>query len=316
VRIVYPGNDGGFADLFGADPLYSRLAALGDLSLWTDLPDADEYVRRAAGADVLLLTTHLDDDMLREVARTVRLIAFTGTGASSYLPLPLARELGVTVTNVVRYGDQAVAELALGLMLAAARSIPAGDRAVRAGEWDGWMGPELAGSTLAVVGFGGIGRTVTRMGQALGMDVLVHSVPEDESAIAAAGAVAVPLEEAFARAAVVSLHAPLTAQTRGMVTAEVLDLLAPGSILVNTARGELIERGALAARLARGDITAALDVFDPEPLPEDDPLLDAPHVILTPHLGFRTPGAIRRMAEQAVASVEAYAAGSPINVVS
>lgn len=316
MRIVYPGNDGGFADHFGSDPLYSRLAALGELSLWTDLPDADEYVRRAAGADVLLLTTHLDEDMLREIARSVRLIAFTGTGASSYLPLPLARELGVTVTNVVRYGDQAVAELALGLMLAAARNIPAGDRAVRAGEWDGWMGPELAGSTLAVVGFGGIGRTVARMGAALGMDVLVHSVPQDEDAILGAGATPVSLAEAFARGRFVSLHAPLTAQTRGMVTAEVLDGLAPGSILVNTARGELVAPGALAARLARGDVTAALDVFDPEPLPDDDPLLDAPNVLFTPHLGFRTPGAVRRMAEQAVACVEAYVAGSPVNVVS
>lgn len=315
MRIVYPSTDGGFAPVFGAGELRDRLEALGELWIADDVPDQDELVRRVADSDVVLLTTHLPDDALRASAGRLRLVAFTGTGAASYLSLALARQLGITVTNVTHYGDQAVAELTMALMLAAARDLPAGDRAVRDGRWDGWPGHELAGSTLAVVGFGGIGRAVARLGRAFGMRVLVHTRPADPDAVAQVGGRAVDLRAAFAGADVVSLHLPLTEETRGLVTAELLDLLAPGSILVNTARGELIAPNALAARLARGDIRAALDVFDPEPLAADDPLLTVPGTVLTPHLGFRTPGAVRRMAEGAVASVEAFAAGRPVNVV-
>ena len=315
MKIVYPTADGGFAGHFASARLRERLEALGDVEIATDFPDEAELVRRVSGAHVVLLTSHLPDDALRGAAGTLRLVAFAGTGAASYVNLPLAAELGVTVTNVTRYGDQAVAELALGLMLAAARDIPAGDRAVRAGRWDGWLGRELAGSTLAVIGFGGIGRTVARMGDVLGMTVLVHGASVDEVALAAVNGREVDLVEAFTSADVVSLHLPLVEATCGIVTSELLDLLRPGSILVNTARGELIAPGALAARLARGDIRAGLDVFDPEPLDHADALLSAPGTVLTPHLGFRSPGAVVRMAVGTVACVEAFAAGEPINVV-
>ncbi len=315
MRIVYPSTDGGFAGVFAGPGLRTRLEAIGDLWIADDLPDLDELVRRVSQSDVLLLTTHLPDEALRAAVGRLRLVAFTGTGAASYLSVPLARELGIAVTNVTRYGDQAVAELALALMFAAARELPAADAAVRAGRWDGLPGRELGGATLAVVGFGGIGRAVARMAHAIGMRVLVHSRRPDPDALAAVEAEAVGLDEAFARADVVSLHLPLTEQTRGVVTSDLLDLLSPGSILVNTARGELLVPGALAARLARGDVRAAIDVFDPEPLPADDPLLVAPGTVFSPHLGFRTPGAVDRMAEGAVAAVEAFVAGRPINLV-
>jgi phosphoglycerate dehydrogenase-like enzyme len=317
VRIVYPSTDGGFAPVFGSGELRARLEALGELWIADDVPDQAELARRVASSDVVLLTTHLSDDVVRAAADVgrLRLIAFTGTGAASYVSLGLARELGIAVTNVTHYGDQAVAELTMALMLAAARDLPAADRAVREGRWDGWPGRELAGSTLAVVGFGGIGRAVAGLGRAFGMRVLVHSRSVDPDALARVAGREVGLREAFGAADVVSLHLPLCEETRGVVTSDLLDLLAPGSILVNTARGELIAPGALAARLARGDVRAALDVFDPEPLAADDPLLTVPGTVLSPHLGFRTPGAVTRMAEGAVASVEAFAAGRPVNVV-
>jgi phosphoglycerate dehydrogenase-like enzyme len=315
VRIVYPSTDGGFADVFAAPGLRARLEALGELWIADDLPEGDELVRRVSQCDVLLLTTHLPDEALRGAAGRLRLVAFTGTGAASYLSVPLARELGIAVTNVTHYGDQAVAELAVALMFAAARDLPAADAGVRAGRWDGRPGRELGGATLAVVGFGGIGRSVARMARAIGMRVLVHTRRPDPRALAEVQAEAVGLDEAFARADVVSLHLPLTEQTRGIVTSAQLDLLSPGAILVNTARGELLAPGALAARLARGDVRAAIDVFDPEPLPPDDPLLTAPGTVFSPHLGFRTPGAVDRMAEGAVAAVEAFVAGRPINLV-
>ena len=316
MRIVYPSADGGFAAAFGSGELRARLEALGELWIADDLPDDHELVRRVAESDVVLLTTHLPDEALRAAAGRLRLVAFSGTGAASYVSLPLARELGITVTNVTHYGDRAVAELALGLMLAAARDLPAGDRAVRAGRWSE-IGPgrELAGSTLAVIGFGGIGRAVAALGHAIGMDVLVHARSVDDEVLGAVAGRLVSLDEAFDQADVVSLHLPLTTQTRGLIGRDLLDRLSPGAILVNTARAELIAPGALAARLARGDIRAALDVYDPEPPAVDDPLLAAPGTVLSPHVGFRTPGAVARMAAGTVASVEAFVAGTPVNVV-
>ncbi len=314
-RIVCPSAEGELAALFAAPPLQARLAALGEVEIATDTPGREELVRRVADADVVLLATHLPDEALRAAAARLRLVSFAGTGAASYVSLALARELGVTVTNVTHYGDQAVAELTMALMLAVARDVPAGDRAVRGGDWSGWSGRELAGSRLVVLGLGGIGRAVARLAVAFGMEVRVWDRALDEGTTAELGARPVEWAEAFAWADVVSLHLPLTDETRGRITSRELDLLRPGSILVNTARGELLEPGALAARLARGDVRAAVDVFDPEPLRPDDPLLAVPGTVFTPHLGFRTPAALGRMARGAVDNAEAFLAGRPTNVV-
>ena len=314
-RIVCPSAEGELSALFSAAPLHGRLAALGDVEIATDAPSSEELVRRVAEADIILLATHLPDEALLAAAGRLRLVSFSGTGAESYVRLALARELGVTVTNVTRYGDQAVAELTMALMLAAARDVPAGDRAVRGGDWSGWSGRELAGSRLALLGLGGIGRAVAKLGVAFGMEVRAWDRVLDPATTAGLGVRPVEWAEAFAWADVVSLHLPLTDETRGMITRRELDRMRPGSILVNTARGELLSPGALAARLARGDVRAAVDVFDPEPLAPDDPLLAAPGTVFTPHLGFRTPAALARMANGAVGNVEAFLAGTPTNVV-
>ncbi len=315
-RLVCPSGEGGLSALFGTPALRARLAALGEVVLHHDEPDEATVVDRVRDADVVLLSTHLSDAALRAAAPRTRLIAFTGTGVASYVDLPLARELGITVTNVTGYGDRAVAEHALALLLAAARGIPAADTAVRSGDWTGFPGRELEGATVGVLGLGGIGRTFARLVRALGMSVLAWDRRADAGTLAGLGAErAADLAEVFARADVVSLHLPLTPQTRHLVGAAELDLLRPGSILVNTARGELLAPGALAARLARGDLLAALDVFDPEPLDPDDPLLTAPGTVLTPHLGFRTPQALARMVDGCVGAVEAFCAGTPVRVV-
>ncbi|MCG2801065.1 MAG: hydroxyacid dehydrogenase [Cellulomonas sp.] len=283
-----------------------------------DQPTAEEATTRLVGADLAIIGTHLTPEGLGRLAGRTRLLAFAGTGAASYIDLPTARRLGITVTNVTGYGDRAVAELALALLLAAARGVLDGDRAIRAGDWTGFAGTELSGATVGVVGVGAVGRAFTALVAALGMRVLVHDAHPvtDLAALAGPDAQQVPLTELLSRAEAVSLHLPLTGATRGLLTAEHLDLLRPGAILVNTARAELIAPGALAARLARGDLRAACDVFDPEPLPDDDPLLATPHTVLTPHLGFRTPQALGRMAEGAVECVEAFIAGRPVRVVS
>lgn len=315
-RIVCPSGDGGLAALFATPALRSRLEAVGEVEIFQDHPDRELVRHRILDADAVLVTVHLPDDTLRACAGRTRLVAFTGTGATSYVNVPLARELGITVTNVTGYGDRAVAEHALALLLSAARGIPAADHALRSGDWTGHLGTELAGATVGVVGFGGIGRTFAAMVSALGMRVLVWDRRADAVATASVNGRRVEeLAEVFAEADAVSLHLPLTESTAGLITAEHLAALRPGSILVNTARAELLAPGALVERLARGDLRAAVDVFDPEPLPADDPLLDSPGTVLTPHLGFRTPQAIERMAIGAVECVEAFFAGAPIRVV-
>jgi phosphoglycerate dehydrogenase-like enzyme len=312
-RIVCPSGEGGLAPLI--DALRDRLAVHGEVTMHRDEPTAAQVVDRVRGADVVLLTTHLPDEALA-VLTPGALVAFTGTGVASYVDLPRAERLGVTVTNVTGYGDRAVAEHALALLLAAARGIPAADTAVRAGDWTGFPGRELGGATVGVLGLGGIGRTFAGLVHALGMRPLVWDRRADDATLTALGARRAPdLRTVLAESDAVSLHLPLTTQTRHLIGADELDLLRPGTILVNTARGELIAPGALAARLARGDLVAALDVFDPEPLPADDPLLTAPGTILTPHLGFRTPQALARMAEGCVTAVEAFCTGSPVRVV-
>ncbi|MGN8245911.1 2-hydroxyacid dehydrogenase [Cellulomonas soli] len=316
-RIVCPSGEGGLAALFDASPLRERLEAVGDLHVHLDLPTETQVRERLAEADAGLLTAHLSVETVRAIGGRTRLLAFTGTGAASYVDLPAAREHGITVTNVTGYGDRAVAEHALALLLGAARSVAVGDRAVREGDWTGMLGPELGGMRLGIVGFGGIGRAFAAMAAALGMHVHAWDrTPTPElTTIAGPDARWLELDDLLATCDAVSLHLPLTPGTRGLLTAERLDLLRPGTILVNTARGELIAPGALAARLARGDLHAALDVFDPEPLPADDPLLSAPGTTFTPHLGFRTPQALRRMAEGAVECVERFYAGDPVRVV-
>ncbi|WP_186812597.1 2-hydroxyacid dehydrogenase [Cellulomonas composti] len=314
--IVFPGGEPELAALFGSAPLGERLRALGDLVVHDDLPDGDEAAARLTGADVGLLSVHLSAANLMAIAGRTRLLAFTGTGAASYVDLDETRRHGITVTNVTGYGDRAVAEHALALLLAALRGVVAGDRAVRAGDWSGFPGPELAGSTVAVIGAGAIGRTFAGIVAALGARVLVVDArPVADLAAIGPDVRQVDLRTAFEAADAVSLHLPLLPTTRALITAELLELLRPGAVLVNTARAEVVAPDALVARAARGDLRIALDVFDPEPLPPDDPLLAVPGAVLTPHLGFRTPQALARMAAGAVECVEAFLAGRPLRVV-
>jgi glyoxylate reductase len=197
----------------------------------------------------------------------------------------------------------ATADLAMALLLAAARRLPEAAADVRAGRWRtwepaGWLGLELRGATLLVVGPGRIGRATAERARAFGMEVRFAGrgeAPDPDGADA------------------ISLHAPLSDATRGLVDAAFLARCAPHAVLVNTARGALVDQDALAAALHEGRLgAAALDVTDPEPLPPDHPLLGAPNLLVTPHIGSATHAARNRMAELAVANLLAALAGGPM----
>jgi D-3-phosphoglycerate dehydrogenase len=222
-------------------------------------------------------------------------IVFLGTGAASYMnPAELATR-GITVHTIKGYGDTAVAEHTIALMLAASRDIAAMDRLIRAGTWSTSEGVQLLGKTLGVIGLGGIGREVLRLAGGLGMEVIAWNRTRQ------AGVRLVELNALLARADVISLHLALNDETRGFIGAPQLALMKPGVILVNTARAALVDERTLLYGLKSGRIRrAALDVFHAEPLRPDHPLASMSNVTLTAHAGFRTVEASMTLLRRAI----------------
>jgi D-3-phosphoglycerate dehydrogenase len=239
--------------------------------------------------------------------RDLRHVVFLGTGASSYMDVAALAALGITVHTIKGYGDVAVAEHTMALIFACCRDLARMDRAVRAGTWEAPESMELRGKTLGLIWVGGIGREVARLARGIGLEVIAwNRTPRPE-----AGVPQVALDELLARADIVSLHLALDAQTRGLIDGRRIARMKPGAILVNTARGALIDEAALIAALARGHIRhAGLDVFHAEPLPPDHPLARMENVTLTAHAAFRTREASETLMRRAIDIVGRIAAAS------
>jgi D-3-phosphoglycerate dehydrogenase len=226
--------------------------------------------------------------------------------------------LGIAVSNTPGYGANAVAEHALGLMLALARDTVAMDRAMREGRWprEEVRGFELAGKTLGVVGLGQIGTTLAQMCAGLSMRVLGWNRTVTPERLAVARAEYADLPDLMARSDIVSLHLAQAPETERLISRELLARMKTTAYLVNTARGELIDDDALLDALRAGRIAgAALDVFSAEPLPADHPYRGLPNVILTPHVGFRTPEASGRSVRIAIENLIGQFTGRAQNVV-
>jgi D-3-phosphoglycerate dehydrogenase len=224
-------------------------------------------------------------------------IVFLGTGAASYMDVAALQKLGVTVHTIKGYGDTAVAEHTIALMWACARDIAQMDRAVRAGHWEPREGMQLLGKTLGIIGLGGIGSEVARIARGMGMEVIAWN----RSMRAGSAVPLMDLDELLAQSDVLSLHLTLNDETRGFLDAERLARVKPGVILVNTARGALVDEGALVEALRRGRIRyAGLDVFHNEPLKPDHPLAQLENVTLTAHAAFRTPEASMTLLRRAI----------------
>ena len=258
----------------------------------------------AEAEGLLCLLTETIDAALLDRAPRLRAIANYAVGSDNVdRAAATARGIPVGVTPDVL--TDATADLALALLLTAARHLPAAAQSVRDGEWrtfepQGWLGLELRGACLAIVGHGRIGRAVGERAAAFGMELLPVGRDDD-------------LRAALARADAVTLHCPLTERTRHLIDAAALASMRPGAILVNTARGGVVDQVALAAALRDGVIgAAALDVTDPEPLPPDDPLLAAPNLFVLPHIGSATHTARERMAGLAADNLLAALAGAPM----
>jgi D-3-phosphoglycerate dehydrogenase / 2-oxoglutarate reductase len=229
--------------------------------------------------------------------KSLRHIVFCGTGAASYMDVQALKELGVTVHTYKGYGDTAVAEHTIALMFACARDIALADRRIRDGRWQPMEGVQLFGKTLGVIGLGGIGREVARIGAGIGMTVIGwNRTPRPDLAVPQ-----VAVEELLERADVISLNLLLSEETRGFLDAGRVARIRPGAILVNTARAALVDEEALIKALRSGRIgRAGLDVFHSEPVKPDHPLAQLDNVTLSPHAAFRTPEASQNLIRRAL----------------
>ena len=291
-----------------------RIADAGySLDVWSERtpPPQDALVERSLDAKGLLcmLTDQINSDYLAS-APNLMVVSQMAVGCDN-IDLDACAARGIPVGNTPGVLTDATADLTMSLILALARRIPEGINAVRNGEWLTWepdflLGMELRNRVLGIIGGGRIGSAVATRAEAFGMKVITSGRPDGSSP-------GMPLDQLLAESDIVSLHCPLTPETRGMVNAQFLAQMQSHALLVNTARGQCVDQVALAEALRSGTIAgAALDVTDPEPLPPTDPLLDAPNLMVVPHLGSATHRTREAMANIAVDNLLAGLAGTPL----
>jgi D-3-phosphoglycerate dehydrogenase / 2-oxoglutarate reductase len=285
VRGVFVDANGSLADIFErqnkpSDPLV-RINRNADIT-------ADQVPALLDGAEIIIIDhTPLPTDVARRCTG-LKHVVFLGTGARSYMNPEELAELGIEVHLIKGYGDTAVAECAIALMWSAARGISRMDREMRAGNWLREDGMQLTGKTLGLIGFGGIAAEVARIAKGSGMRVIAWN----RSPKSHPGVEFTDLDTLLAQSHVVSLHLLLNDETRGFITRERIAAMRPGVILVNTARGAVVDEAAVIDALKSGHIRhAGLDVYNIEPLPADHPLTKLPNVTLSAHSAFRTPEA-------------------------
>jgi len=294
---------------------WSRLATHDVVFLHEPLGPADAVARALADFEILVAMrerTPFPAEVLLRLPR-LRLLVTSGM-RNRAIDLEAAAARGIVVCGTESAGSP-TAELTFGLILALARRIVEEDRRIRDGGWQSTVGVALAGRTLGVIGLGGLGSRVARLGTAFGMHVVAWSRNLTAERAAECGAELVSKEELLSRADVVTIHLVLSERTRGLIGAAELALMQPTAFLVNTSRGPIVDEQALLAVLEQGTIAGAgLDVYDEEPLLPDHPLRRAPNTVLTPHLGYVTGENYAVYFSQAVEDVEAFLAGRPVRV--
>lgn len=302
------------------DLSWAPLEALGTLTVYPNTP-AEEAAARIGNADAVI-----DNKvpLTRAVLKACPRLRYVGLLSTGYdvVDLDAAQELGITVANAPGYSTRAVAQHTLALLLELTNCAGHHSQAVHAGRWNNetsWSFwdedlAELGGKTLGIIGLGSIGLHVAQIAGALGMRVLAHS--PTRRAAGEAVAQYVPLAQLLAESDVVSLHCPLTAATQGIISADALAAMRPGALLINTARGALLDETAVAAALHSGRLAgAALDVVAVEPIRADNPLLAAPNCILTPHIAWAAKETRARLIDLVADNLRAFLAGQPQNTV-
>ena len=283
--------------------------------VWYDARTTDtaELIKRGADADIIVLANQPIPAEVIAGWHQVKMIAVAFTGVD-HIPLETCRCRGITVCNCAGYSTAAVADLVFGMLISLYRNLePCGTAVRTGGTKDGLIGCELEGKKFGVVGAGAIGSRVIRIAQAFGCEVYAYSRTQKDIT----GVSWTDLDTLLSCCDIVSLHVPLTEETRGRINAEKLALMKPSAVLINTARGPVVDSAALSAALNSEQIAGAcIDVFDIEPpLSPDTPLLQAKNLIAAPHIGFATREALVKRAHLVFENIRAFLAGSPKNCV-
>lgn len=313
-------------DGYAANPgdlSWDGLKQLGELTVY-DRTAPQDVLERARGAQVILTNKVLITAELMDQLPELRYIGVLATGYN-VVDIPAARKHGIVVTNIPAYSTMSVAQMVMAHLLNITNRVALHSEAVKQGEWQNCKDftfsltpqTELDGKTFGIVGLGNTGLATARIAQSLGMLVLAYSSKSPKVLREMGIEKAESYEQLFRQADVLSLHCPLTEETRHLVNAERLSLMKPTAILINTGRGPLVDEAALAQALNEGRIMAAgVDVLEEEPPRKGSPLIGAQNCFITPHIAWATKAARERLMNIAVANVKAFQEGNPQNVVS
>ena len=312
VKILVPGDN---PTQIGGSPHLERLAPYGDLELYADTPESgEEKIARAQGAQVIINTRGVVNwrEEMRQLPN-LKMIATCSIG-TDMIDLEIARDLGIVVSNQPGRTAPVVAEHMFGLMFALSKRAYFQTAELKAGRWTRMMNTMLQGKVLGVVGTGAIGVEMARLARAIGMEVIAWTFNPSPERAAEYGVRFVELDELLQQSDVVSLHVKLTEDSRHLIGARELGLMKEGALLLNGARGDVLDIDALRASLLGGHIGGAgLDVFSQEPLPADHPILECDQVVLTPHAADQTLEGVDLLNEGAVNNVIAFLEGRPQN---
>ena len=275
--------------------------------------DTDTLIERSKDADIVVLSNFKYGREVMESCPSLKMVCVAFTGVD-HVDIDYCRKKGITVCNCAGYSTSAVADIVFAMVISLARNIiPCQNKARNGGTKDGLVGFELDGKTFGIIGTGAIGTRVAKIANAFGCKVIAYSrtkkdLPDVEF---------VTMEELLKKSDIVSLHVPQTPETTGLIGKEQLELMKPEAILINTARGPVVDSAALAAALKNGTIAAAgVDVFNCEPpLPAEEPLLAAPNTLLTPHIAFASHQAFEKRADIVATNIKCWLEGKPQNVI-
>jgi len=316
-RIVCPDGAANWRQYLSTE-LERKLQQLGSFAWFDGRPETVAgYLERVKDADGILPICKIPAEVYCSCPK-LQIISFPGTGFRAFVDLPLATRHGIVVTNTPHYADYAVAEHTLALILCCAKHLTRLNGLMHQGVWEqGDYSLELRDKTLGLVGLGGVGAEVARLAQAFGMRVLYYDVRRREDIESLLGVEYVSkLRKILQQSDVVTLHLSHTAETEGIITRELLGLLKPGAILVNTARAEVVDNQALAKLLTEKKLGAVgLDVYDVEPIGRANPFLGMENVVLTPHVAYHTPETSHNMMRICVDNLVAFFSGHQQNVV-
>ena len=302
------------------DLSWDFLKPFGDYTVYDRTPE-DQIISRIGDAEIILLNKTPISAAVLAACPSVKLICVLATGYN-VVDCAAAKERGIPVCNVPDYGTAAVAQFTFALLLELCHQVGHHGQTVRDGKWCScpdfcyWDTPqmELAGKTLGIIGFGRIGRAVGRIANAFGMKVIAYNRSQCEEGKAIGSYV--NLEELLTTADIISLHCPLSAENTGIIHADSIAKMKNGVILINTARGPLVDEAAITAALESGKVRGfACDVVSSEPMKESNPLKSAPNCIVTPHMAWSPVESRQRIADCTERSIRAFLDGNPINTV-